>query len=221
MTIAIQRREPKPAWPAFLRLLLSVMILAASATLLTGTIASLTATTINPESSFAAGALMLSDQVGVQKPCTSSGELVHCDGLFSSAAKPGSPMTALVTLQNVGTVPAGSFFLYSTNCTEQAGKNRSGSSASLCSTALLGVHDDSHDRCYYPAQESGPCRLTATSTVEEFARRYPKSSPMQLSADGIGTGIQFSLTFLVPETVDNSFQGRSAVVDFNWEIVSG
>lgn len=221
MTIALQRQQPRRTWPAFLRLLLSVMILAASVTLLTGTLASLNATTINPQSSFAAGALILSNQVGVQKPCTSSGDLVHCDGLFSSKATPGSPLTALVTLQNVGTVPAGTFVLYSTHCDEQAAGNRSGGSAALCSTALLGVHDDTHDRCYYPVQANGVCQLTASSTVSDFVKRYPQSNPLQLAPDGIGSGIQFSVTFLVPDTVDNSFQGRSAVVDFNWEVVSG
>lgn len=219
MTIAIDRRERRRSWAAFLRLLFSVMILAASATLLTGTVANLTATTVNPQSGFAAGALILSNQVGAAKQCTSTGDRVQCDDLYPSAAGPGTPATALVNLQSVGTVPAGQFLLYSTHCTDSVASGLHGNSL-LCPAAQLAVHDDTHDHCYYPQDLLGACPMQSTGTLADFVKRYPQSSPLNLSPDGIGAGTQFSVTVLVPRDLDNTFQGRTAVIDFNWELTS-
>src|SRR5260221_12829021 len=109
MDTALPRRRALARFDGvLLRMILTLMILLASVSLLTGTAASLNATTVNPGSSFATGTLVLSNQVENRNPCLSTGATVACDALFPGLHAPGVTATARVTIRNAGTVPVAS-----------------------------------------------------------------------------------------------------------------
>ena len=197
-------------WPVLVRLLLAVMILSSAGSLFSGTVATLNSATVNPGATFVAGQLILSNKVADRNPCLSTGETVTCDALFSDRLAPGQPDTAVVTLRNEGTVPAGKLSLWSSACT----------GGDLCRLTMLTVHDDEHDFCNYPKQAAGACQLDPAATLADFATRYPQSSALQLSPDHLGAGIAYSLMVEVPANAGNEFQNRGGQLDFTWFITS-
>jgi hypothetical protein len=195
-----------------LRMILTLMILIASVSLLTGTAASLNATTVNPGSSFATGKLILSNQVENRNPCLSEGATVACDALFPGLHAPGVTATARVTIKNVGTVPVATLGLWSTGC-------QSGGPSGLCASTWLTVHDDGHDRCYYPVQAAGACGTAVHGTYADFVARYSESNPIGLSIDQLGAGIVYSLTATIDPAAGNDLQGKVADLTIYWRVV--
>jgi hypothetical protein len=194
-----------------LRMILTLMILIASVSLLTGTAASLNATTVNPGSSFATGKLILSNQVENRNPCLSEGATVACDALFPGLHAPGVTATARVTIKNVGTVPVANLGLWSTGCNSGA--------SGLCASTWLTVHDDAHDRCYYPVQAAGACGIAIHGTYSDFVARYSETSPIDLSIDQLGAGIVYSLTATIDPAAGNDLQGKVADLTIYWRVV--
>jgi len=195
-----------------MRMILPLMILIASVSLLTGTAASLNATTVNPGSSFATGKLILSNQVANRNPCLSEGDTVACDALFPGLHAPGVTATARVTIKNVGTVPVATLDLWSTGC-------QSGGGSGLCASTWLTVHDDDHDRCYYPVEAAGACGSDVHGTYADFVARYSDSSPIALSIDHLGAGIVYSLTATIDPAAGNALQGKVADLTVYWRVV--
>jgi hypothetical protein len=195
-----------------LRMILTLMILLASVSLLSGTAASLNATTVNPGSSFATGTLILSNQVENRNPCLSTGATIACDALFPGLHAPGVTATARVTVKNVGTVPVASLGIWSSGC-------RTGSGGSLCPSTWLTVHDDAHDRCYFPVQAAGPCGNAVHATYADFVARYTANNPINLSTDQLGAGIVYTLTATIDPAAGNDLQGRVADLTIFWGIV--
>ncbi len=213
MDTALPRRRALARFDGvLLRMILTLMILLASVSLLTGTAASLNATTVNPGSSFATGTLVLSNQVENRNPCLSTGATVACDALFPGLHAPGVTATARVTIKNAGTVPVASLGIWSTGCV-------SGSGASLCPSTWLTVHDDAHDRCYYPVQAAGACGSAVHGSYADFASRYTPASPINLSTDQLGGGIVYTLTATIDPAAGNDLQGRAADLTIYWGIV--
>lgn len=206
----------------WLRLVLTLMVLIASVSLLTGTAASLNATTVNPGGSFATGKLILSNQVRNRNPCLSRGDTVQCDALFPGVQVPGVPSGAQVTIQNVGTIPASSLSLWSAACST---KNSAGAGAhgagDLCPLTTLSIHDDSHDMCYFPVKAAGACGPGSRATFSDFVSRYSESSPMALAIDHLGGGIVYSIVATVDGSVGNLYQGRVVDLPLTWKIVQG
>ena len=194
-----------------LRMILTLMILIASVSLLTGTAASLNATTVNPGSSFATGKLILSNQVENRNPCLSEGATVACDALFPGNHAPGVTATARVTIKNVGTVPVATLGLWSTGCPSGA--------SGLCGSTWLTVHDDDHDRCYFPVQATGACGTAVHGTYADFVARYSETSPIDLSTDRLGSGIVYSLTATIDPAAGNDLQGKVADLTVYWRVV--
>lgn len=194
-----------------LRMILTLMILIASVSLLTGTAASLNATTVNPASSFATGKLILSNQVETRNPCLSEGATVACDALFPGLHAPGVTATARVTIKNVGTVPVSSLSLWSTGCPSGA--------TGLCAGTWLTVHDDAHDRCYFPVQAAGACGTAVHGTYADFVARYSETNPIDLSIDQLGAGIVYSLTATIDPAAGNDLQGKVADLTIYWRVV--
>jgi len=213
MDSALPRRRALARFDGvLLRMILTLMILLASVSLLTGTAASLNATTVNPGSSFATGTLILSNQVENRNPCLSTGATVACDALFPGLHAPGVTATARVTIKNVGTVPVASLGIWSSGC-------RTGSAASLCPSTWLTVHDDAHDRCYFPVQAAGACATAVHGSYADFVSRYSAASPINLSTDQLGAGIVYTLTATIDPEAGNDLQGRVADLTIFWGIV--
>ncbi len=204
----------------WLRLILTLMVLVASVSLLTGTAASLNATTVNPGASFATGKLVLSNQVRNRNPCLSEGDTVRCDALFPGVQVPGIAASAQVTIQNVGTIPAGSLSLWSTACsTRNSAGGGSHGSGDLCPLTSLTIHDDSHDRCYFPVATAGACDTASHATFSDFVSRHSESSPLALSIDHLGGGIVYTIVATIDDTAGNSYQGRVADLALTWKMV--
>jgi hypothetical protein len=199
-----------------LRLILTLMILIASVSLLTGTAASLNATTVNPASSFATGTLILSNQVENRNPCLSTGATVACDALFPGVHAPGVTATAKVTIKNTGTVPVATLSLWSSGCQSSGAAGRSG--ADLCPSTWLTIHDDGHDRCYFPVQAAGPCGTAVHGSYADFVSRYGEASPIALSTDQLGAGIAYTLTATIDPVAGNDLQNRAADLTVFWGV---
>jgi len=214
---SLPRRRPLALFDGvLLRMILTLMILIASVSLLTGTAASLNATTINPGSSFATGTLVLSNQVENRNPCLSEGATVACDALFPGPHAPGVTATARVTIKNVGTVPVATLGLWSTGCQT---RNGASAGADLCPSTWLTVHDDDHDRCYFPVQGAGACGTAVHGSYADFVARYSETSPIDLSTDKLGAGIAYTLTATIDPAAGNDFQGRVADLTMFWRVV--
>jgi hypothetical protein len=207
-----RRRSPARFDGVLLRMILTLMILIASVSLLSGTAASLNATTVNPGSSFATGTLILSNQVENRNPCLSTGATVACDALFPGLQAPGVTATARVTIKNAGTVPVASLGVWSTGC-------HAGGGASLCTSTWLTLHDDAHDRCYFPIEAAGTCAIAVHASFADFVSRYGATSPINLATDQLGAGIAYTLTATIDPAAGNDLQGKVADLTVFWGIV--
>ena len=198
-----------------LRMILTLMILIASVSLLTGTAASLNATTINPGTSFATGKLVLSNQVENRSPCLSAGAVVACDALFPGPHAPGVTATARVTIKNVGTVPVATLNLWSSGCRSSGAAG----AADLCPSTWLTIHDDDRNVCYFPVEATGACGTAVHGSYADFVSRYKEASPIVLSTDHLGAGIAYTLTATIDPTAGNEIQGRVADLTIFWGVV--
>lgn len=222
----MEARFPRglPGLPAidgmWVRLILALMVLAASASLFSGTAATLNSTTVNPGSGFAAGKLVLSNRVADRNPCLSEGPLVRCDALFPGVLAPGQTATARVTITNLGTLPVTGYDLWSTACSNASVQGAHGS-ADLCAGTWLTIHDDNHDLCYFPVRAPGACSSTSHESFAEFVRQHAEATPLALSSDHLGGGIAYTLTATIDPALGNEVQGRSGNLDLVWAITQG
>jgi hypothetical protein len=203
----------------WLRLVLTAMVLVASASLLTGTAASLNSTTVNPGTSFEAGDLILSNHAHQSTPCLSRGTTVTCDALFPAVVTPGVPVSTTVTLTNLGTLPVGQLVVWSTACTESTGGGAKHGSGALCSHTWLTIHDDGHDFCFFPSNAAGACPADAHQSYSDFAAKYSQPTPLTLNPDHLGGGNDYTLTATLDPALGNDFQDLRANLAFSWEIV--
>jgi hypothetical protein len=205
----------------WLRLFLTLMVLVASVSLLTGTAATLNSTTVNPGSSFTAGTLVLSNQVKDRNPCLSQGTRVSCDALFPGVQVPGRTATAQVTIANRGTLPVTTFVLWSTACANANAPGSSHGAGDVCGNTWLTIHDDNHDQCYFPVKAAGACPIDTHASLDDFVSRFNESKPLSLSTDHLGGGNTYTLTATIDPAMGNDVQNRSGNVDFIWEITQG
>lgn len=87
-----------------------------------GTFASFTAETVNPNNTFATGTLFLHNTAGAGTVCASETAALNtktCDTLFTNVTiKPGQAQAAYLTLRNAGTLPASGIKFWEPACTE-------------------------------------------------------------------------------------------------------
>ena len=204
----------------WLRLVLTLMVLIASASLLTGTAATLNSTTVNPGSSFTAGQLILSDRDRLPTPCISRGTEVACESLFPGVIEPGNLDTTTVTLTNLGTLPVDKFLLWSNGCVDAAAGPNHGS-GSLCAHTWLTIHDNDHNLCEFPVEAAGPCPTDIQRTYADFAASHPQSNPLSLSTDHLGGGDAYTITAEIDPALGNEVQDLTAQLSFTWEITQG
>lgn len=210
----------------------SLLLVAGAAVLMATSLADFNAQTTNSDT-FSSGTLVLSDARTGGTTCLSTGgsntntnsNSIGCDNLINATGrKPGDPpTTAIVTIRNVGSIPASSLRLFTTAVTGCTTTDASGESfhgtGDLCTAVALGIHDDTNDRCYYPTQTAGACTLDATRTLSSFVASYGGSAAaLPLGITGLSGGLAFTISAQLISTAGNSMQGRTATIDLNWTI---
>ncbi|HVW33488.1 MAG TPA: hypothetical protein VHL53_13190 [Acidimicrobiia bacterium] len=223
------------------KVLLSIGVVAGIAALAgAGTFATFTAQTSNPTNTFANGTLVLSNQVGGNTACLSTGGGTTdvndhtCDTLFSLSVKaPGDSSTADLTLKNEGSLGASALEVFSAACTDAnaAGENFHGT-GSPCGKVQFYVQQYSDDTfttpsaCLYGGSPDAgvSCDFSdAAKTLSAFVSAYPDvdhgldAGPLtKVSGAAPSTWIRVGVK--LPDDADNTYQGRSASLALNWHI---
>lgn len=209
-------------------IILAALLLAALLPLTGVSLSSVNAQTENPANVFAVGTLALSDQSPTGKACMSitadqAGPVQsRCDAIFDfTGMAPGRSGTGRIGIRNVGTIPIGKLGLWTDGCTtsDAPGEGFHGT-GELCGEVRLQVHDDSHDACYYPVSQPGPCPADASGTLAGFAAAHPAATPLTLTTNGLGQGVTFSFNVSLDPAAGNSVQGRTTQTSFTWQATS-
>jgi len=203
-----------------------------------GTFATFTAQTTNPTNTFADGTLVLSNKVGANAACLSTGAGIDtdsndnsaCDTIFSLAVKkPGDSGTANLILQNKGSLAASALKVFSGACTDDdaAGENFHGT-GSPCGKVQLYIQQYSDafttpSACLYGGASGNVCDFSdASKTLGDFVTHHIDLShglaAGPLAAAGGADTTWIKVGVMLPSDADNTFQGRSASLDFNWQI---
>jgi hypothetical protein len=202
-----------------------------------GTFATFTAQTTNPTNTFANGTLVLSNTVDGGSAClstaggtTDSNVNAACDTLFSLAVKaPGDSSTADLTLENVGSLAASALKVFSASCTDgdAAGEAYHGT-GSPCGTVQLYIQQYSDafttpSACLYGGANGASCDFSDTGkTLSAFVAAHPdlagglSAGTLEESGGADTTWVRIGVQ--LPSTADNTLQGRSASLAFNWHI---
>jgi hypothetical protein len=213
-------------------LLLALVGFSASAT-----VANFSAETKNPTNAFATGTLVLSNKVSSNTAClstaggsTDTNVNNACDTLLSlSAKKPGDSSSANLTLLNAGTLAASALKLYTSACTDAnaSGETYHGT-GSACGNVQLTIQQWTSNTfatpsaCIYGGVTvANTCDFTdTTKTVGAYATAHTGSVNAQTIGSGLAASASayFTVAVQMPSSAGNSFQGRSASVDFTWHI---
>lgn len=222
------RRLPASRFELFWRapVALAAVILAMLAPLSGVTLASINAQASNPSNVFAIGSVVLNNRTPSGTTCISAagdgGQTANgqCGAIFTvSNARPGTSASGRLTVRNAGTVPVSQFLLWAPSaCATSSPANTIHGGGDLCQQTELTIHDDSHDRCYFPDNRDGPCTLRADGTMGSFATRHAPGSALSLSPTGLGSGLTYTFTVALDPATGNDYQGRLATLDFTWEI---
>ena len=201
------------------------------------TVASFSADTKNPTNKFSTGTIVLSDTKQGGSACLSTGGATTdtnvnngCTTLLSlTGMKPGQSGTANVTLQNVGSLNASAFKLYTSACTDAdaTGETYHGT-GSMCAGVQLYIQQWSASNftgasaCIYGGTTvANTCDFSdATKTMSAFATAHGSLANAQAIGSGLASGASayFTIGLQLPSTADNSYQGRSATMDFVFHI---
>jgi hypothetical protein len=217
------------------KIVLSVaVVVAALGALGSGSYASYTAQTKNPNNLFATGALVLTNtkQGGTACLSTSGGATDtnvnnNCDQLLNlTVKKPGDSATVNLTVQNSGSLPATIFKAFSSACTDaNAAAETYHGTGSVCSKVQLYIQQTdsaftAKTACLYGgAAVTNTCDFTdAAKTLTAFATTYTSSTTGLSIGSGLtaGASTYFTIGVSLPSTADNTTQGRSASIDLNW-----
>lgn len=201
-----------------------------------GTFASFSASTSN-SGTFATGTLVLSNQVDNQTACFSTNggttDLNEnaCDALFTTTvSKPGDLATADVTLKNEGSLDGSALQAYAeATCTDAANTVATYTgSGNLCSTLQLTIQEYSDaarttvSNCRYGnTTVADTCDFSGTPpTVAGFYTAYPDTDTvLGMGAMTSGASRYFRISVQLPETADNTFQGRQSTFGINWRVI--
>jgi predicted ribosomally synthesized peptide with SipW-like signal peptide len=222
------------------KVLLSMGVLAGIGALAgAGTFASFTAQTTNPGNTFASGTLVLSDTVNTGTACLSTAGGTTdtnlnsaCTSAFNvTVSKPGDTAFTNLTIDNMGSLPASAFKVFSTACTPSDAVNENyHGTGDPCDKVQIYIQRYSDLlrtaplACVYGAAvTAATCDFTGlTKTLTDFvsAGSAGYSAGGLLAASGAATTdtgwFTVGLKFL---DADNTFQGRTATLDLNWNIV--
>lgn len=222
----LRRVSPLPfEWYWRPPLILAIVILAMLVPLSGVSLASVNSQASNPGNVFAVGSIVLGDQTPTGSMCmsvaggsTNSGP-TRCAAIFNlTNAVPGTQFAGVVTLRNLGTVPISSFQLFAPDACQTRSAAAVAGGADICGRVRMQIHDDSHDRCYFPADQAGPCTASPAGTLRSFGSTYTAQHPLTLRPDGLGSGIVYRFTVSLDSAAGNDYQGQAAGIDFNWTV---
>ncbi|HEX8228237.1 MAG TPA: TasA family protein, partial [Chloroflexia bacterium] len=217
------------------KVLLTVMVLGmVSGVLGSGTFATFTAQTTNPNNTFQAGTLVLSNTKTGGTTCFSTGggntdtnSNTNCDQLINATVrKPGDTASQTLTVKNEGSLAASALKLFSTACTNANSSGESYFGTGLaCGKVQLYVQQYSDasfttpSACLYGGATGATCDFSeATKTLSAFQTAYGSSGSGLTVGSGLAAGasVYVKIAVQLPTDANNSFQGRQATMDFNW-----
>lgn len=199
------------------KLALSVLGLgAATAAVVFGSWATWTAQTTNPGNTVTAGTLSLNNSRGVAQPVLTTSV---------SNIKPGATGSESATITNTGSVALASLRLSLSNAAGFTGDTEN--------LLQFRIHDDTTDRCIFPADAAGACSTWGTwDNTANFANFTLKEGagagtvdPWSPDPDGAGAGTGEAHTFTIDwrftngASPDNDSQGDTATFDLTWDAV--
>ena len=120
--------------------------------------------------------------------------------LSATNLKPGDVNTGTVDIQNTGSIP-GAFTLSTSNAVDTA--------------SLLGQLDLKVEDCGLYSGTTAPSCATGTTVVYNGKANAIPSSALGTYAANAKHRYQFSVT--MPTTIANTFQGKTATVEFDWD----
>ncbi|MDQ5825553.1 MAG: SipW-dependent-type signal peptide-containing protein [Chloroflexota bacterium] len=217
------------------KVLLTVMVLGmVSGVLGSGTFATFTAQTTNPNNTFQAGTLVLSNTKTGGTTCFSTGggntdtnSNTNCDQLINATVrKPGDTASQTLTVKNEGSLAASALKLFSTACTNGNSSGESYFGTGLaCGKVQLYIQQYSDasfttpSACLYGGATGATCDFSdATKTLSAFQSAYGTSGSGLAVGSGLAAGasVYVKIAVQLPTDANNSFQGRQATMDFNW-----
>jgi len=152
-----------------------------------GSGANFTAHSANPANTFTAGTLAIGN--------SASSAILSATNL-----KPGDVNTGTVDIQNTGSIP-GTFTLSTSNAVDTA--------------SLLGQLDLKVEDCGLYSGTTAPSCATGTSVVYNGKANAITTAALGSYAGNAKHRYQFSVT--MPTTIANTFQGKTASVEFDWD----
>jgi hypothetical protein len=202
-----------------------------------GTFATFNATVTNAGNTFATGTLVLSNTVNTAEACLSTGtftdtNLASCTQIFNATiSAPGDIAGANVTLKNVGSLPATVLNLQASACAP--GNNSSETyhgSGNLCTELNFYVQEWSNSvrtmayKCWYGSTDDGTTCDPAFGATSQLLSGFgagvhdisvgPSLASPALTAGGTRW---FTVAVQLPQSADNTYQGRQAQLDLTWE----
>lgn len=218
-------------------LLTIAVAIAGLAAMGSGSFASYSAQTTNPNNKFSTGALVLTNTKQGGSACLSTAGGAtdtnvnnSCDQLLNlTVKKPGDSSTANLTVQNSGSLAATIFKIFSSACADSnAAAETFHGTGSLCSKVQLYIQQWSNSGfstvsgCLYGgATVTNTCDFSdTTKTLSTFSSTYNTSANGLSIGSGLtaGTSNYFTIGLMLPSTADNTMQGRAASVDLSWFI---
>jgi len=228
------------------RMLISLVAVAAIAMIANaagavgGTFATFNATTTN-SSSIQTGTMVLSNKVNAGSACLSYSTATisaansnACDVLWNlsgASALPGATATANLTLLNQGNLNPSSFKLFANgSCTDAASNDTFGNHGGglLCSQVQVVIYQANAafttlTSCVYGVAAAGSpinnCSWDSAHTLADVGTNHQSGAAWTLTNLSGNTAEYFVVAISLPATTDNTFQGRSAVLQLNWQIV--
>ena len=212
------------------KILLSALVLGAIAAVAGATFATFTAQTTNPGNRIAAGTLVLGNtpaSTGTECLSTNGGttnsNVNNCAQLINlSVKKPGDSGQADVKLQNKGSLAGTVFNVFMPSCTagDASGESYHGT-GDPCTVVMLTIAEYTDNTyatlasCVYGT--GAACDFDATKTLSTFTATYFSSATGKgLSSLAAGGSRYYRVAVKLPDTADNTHQGRSATFDLSW-----
>ncbi len=243
--------SPRGAAPArrashatFKKLMVATMLLATVGTLASGTLATFTAQTANPNNTFSTGTLVLLDEINASTAtdCYSTGgppPISFTNGNVNSSCsannftptslKPGDPpVTMKAMVKNAGSIAANTLGLFTTACTAADNPSESFhySGGDPCAQIQIYIQEWTSSTyataasCAYGTTASATtCNFQSTSpTLSTFTGGHNSSANALLLSGGLSSGSAryFTIALQLPQTANNQVQGRQANFDFTW-----
>lgn len=228
------------------KILLSLMVLGmVTAALGASTFATFNAQTTNGNNTFKTGTLVLSNTkkseagaaVTTPTPCYSTGSGSSTDTnanslcptlITATGMKPGAVYTATLTLKNEGSLDANVFRVFSSACAvdDAAGETYHGA-GNLCDKIQLYIQQIDNTTsadtvCLYGSSSSQSCTFSDTGySLNNFLTTHttPETAwDVNGSTLPSGQSTSIRIGMKLPTDADNTYQGRTATVDFNWYI---